>query len=337
MTKSTISSRKLDHIQLAFESQLSDADHRFYYEPMLSAHPEFSAIPKVDIAGTTMQVPLWISSMTGGAEKAGKINLLLAEVCKAYGLGMGLGSCRPVLENSEYSKDFEIRKFIGDQPLFANLGIAQIEELIANNQLQALVDMVHRLEANGLIIHVNPLQEWMQPEGDRFALSPIDTVKRVLDFVDFPIIVKEVGQGFGPKSLSALLQLPLAALDYGAFGGTNFSKLENLRRESVERTLLEPVQHVGHSAHEMTGWVNQLHASLGDKVLCDKIIVSGGVGSFLDGYYHLQKLSMPALYAQASPFLKYALEGEAALHQFVEAQIKGLALSYTYLTLKENA
>lgn len=337
MTKSTISSRKLDHIQLAFESQLSDADHRFYYEPMLSAHPEFSAIPKVDIAGTTMQVPLWISSMTGGAEKAGKINLLLAEVCKAYGLGMGLGSCRPVLENSEYSKDFEIRKYIGDQPLFANLGIAQIEELIANNQLQALVDMVHRLEANGLIIHVNPLQEWMQPEGDRFALSPIDTVKRVLDFVDFPIIVKEVGQGFGPKSLSALLQLPLAALDYGAFGGTNFSKLENLRRESVERTLLEPVQHVGHSAHEMTGWVNQIHASLGDKVLCDKIIVSGGVGTFLDGYYHLQKLSMPALYAQASPFLKYALEGEAALHQFVEAQIKGLALSYTYLTLKENA
>ncbi len=337
MTKSTISSRKLDHIQLAFESQLSDADHRFYYEPMLSAHPEFSAIPAVDIAGTTMQVPLWISSMTGGAEKAGKINLLLAEVCKAYGLGMGLGSCRPVLENSEYSKDFEIRKYIGDQPLFANLGIAQIEELIANNQLQALVDMVHRLEANGLIIHVNPLQEWMQPEGDRFALLPIDTVKRVLDFVDFPIIVKEVGQGFGPKSLSALLQLPLAALDYGAFGGTNFSKLENLRRESVERTLLEPVQHVGHTAHEMTGWVNQLHASLGDKVLCDKIIVSGGVGTFLDGYYHLQKLSMPALYAQASPFLKYALEGEAALHQFVEAQIKGLALSYTYLTLKENA
>lgn len=337
MTKSTISSRKLDHIQLAFESQLSDADHRFYYEPMLSAHPEFSAITTVDIAGTTMQVPLWISSMTGGAEKAGKINLLLAEVCKAYGLGMGLGSCRPVLENSEYSKDFEIRKYIGDQPLFANLGIAQIEELIANNQLQALVDMVHRLEANGLIIHVNPLQEWMQPEGDRFALSPIDTVKRVLDFVDFPIIVKEVGQGFGPKSLSALLQLPLAALDYGAFGGTNFSKLENLRRESVERTLLEPVQHVGHSAHEMTGWVNQLHASLGDKVLCDKIIVSGGVSTFLDGYYHLQKLSMPALYAQASPFLKYALEGEAALHQFVEAQIKGLALSYTYLTLKENA
>lgn len=337
MTKSTISSRKLDHIELAFASQLTEVDQRFYYEPMLAAHPDLSVIPTLALGGATMCVPLWISSMTGGAEKAGKINLLLAEACKSYGLGMGLGSCRPVLEDSEYSRDFEVRKYIGEQPLFANLGIAQIEELIAQNQLQKLVDMVHRLEANGLIIHVNPLQEWMQPEGDRFALSPLDTVKRVLDFVKFPIIVKEVGQGFGPKSLEALLKLPLEALDYGAFGGTNFSKLENLRRDSVERTLLEPVQHLGHTAVEMSGWINQLKSTLGSQVACEKIIVSGGITTFLDGYYHLQKLQMPALYAQASPFLKYALEGENALQQFVEAQIKGLALAYTYLTLKENA
>lgn len=337
MTKSTISSRKLDHIELAFQSQLSDVDARFYYEPMLSAHPDFSQMPEVVIAGAAMRAPIWISSMTGGAEKAGKINRLLAESCKTFGLGMGLGSCRPVLEDSAYSKDFEIRKHIGDQPLFANLGIAQIEELIAQNQLQKLVDMVHRLEANGLIIHVNPLQEWMQPEGDRFSSSPHETVKRVLDFVSFPIIVKEVGQGFGPKSLEALLQLPLEALDYGAFGGTNFSKLENLRRDAVERTLLEPVQHVGHTAVEMSDWINQLHTKLGSQVSCKRIIVSGGIATFLDGYYHLQKLQMPAMYAQASPFLKYALEGEAALLQFVEAQIKGLALAYTYLTLKENA
>lgn len=337
MTNSTISSRKLDHIQLAFEAQLSDVDRRFYYEPMLAAHPKLDVIPKIEVAGAFMLAPIWISSMTGGAELAGKINLLLAEACKNHGLGMGLGSCRPVLENSAYSNDFDIRKYIGDQPLFANLGIAQIEELIASNQLQKLIDMVHRLQANGLIIHVNPLQEWMQPEGDRFELSPIETVKRVLDAVKFPIIVKEVGQGFGPKSLEALLQLPLEALDYGAFGGTNFSKLENLRRESLERGLLEPVQHVGHTAEEMTPWVNSIAARLCSKVQCKRIIVSGGISNFLDGYYHLQKLQMSSLYAQASPFLKYALEGEDALNQFVEAQIKGLALAYTYLTLKENA
>lgn len=337
MTHSSISSRKLDHIQLAFEAQLSEVDHRFYYEPMLAAHPTLDVIPKVEVAGAEMLAPLWISSMTGGAELAGKINVLLAEACKNHGLGMGLGSCRPVLENSAYSKDFEIRKHMGNQPLFANLGIAQIEELLALNQMQRLIDMVNRLEAHGLIIHVNPLQEWMQPEGDRFALSPLETIQRVLDAVNFPIIVKEVGQGFGPKSLEALLQLPLEALDYGAFGGTNFSKLENLRRESLERGLLEPVQHVGHTAEEMTPWVNAIVKRLGSKMACKKIIVSGGISHFLDGYYHLQKLETISLYAQASPFLKYALEGEEALNQFVEAQIKGLALAYNYLTLKENA
>ena len=337
MTKSTISSRKLDHIQLAFESQLSDVDSRFYYEPMLSPHPVTLDVSALTLAGVEMKAPIWISSMTGGAALAGKINLLLAEVCKAYGLGMGLGSCRPVLENSEYSKDFEIRKHMGDQPLFANLGIAQIEELIEQGQLQKMVDMVNRLEANGLIVHVNPLQEWMQPEGDRFVKSPLETIQRVLDFVNFPVIVKEVGQGFGPKSLEALLKLPLEALDYGAFGGTNFSKLENLRRDSLERSLLEPVQHVGHTAVEMTNWVNQISARLGQGVNCKRVIVSGGIMNFLDGYYHLQKLQVPSLYAQASPFLKYALESETALHQFVEAQVKGLALAHTYLTLKENA
>lgn len=337
MTNSGISSRKLDHIQLAFESQLSESDSRFYYEPMLSAHPLETELPASIIGGAHMLVPLWISSMTGGAEKAGVINQLLAEVCERFGLGMGLGSCRPALENSGFSADFNIRKYMGQQPLFANLGIAQIEELVELGQLQRLIDMVNRLQANGLIVHVNPLQEWMQPEGDRFKVTPLETVQRVLDAVDFPVIVKEVGQGFGPLSLKALLQLPLEALDYGAFGGTNFSKLENLRRESVERSLLEPVQHVGHSAYEMTNWVNQLAAELGDRVQCKQIIVSGGISNFLDGYYHLKKLTMPSLYAQASPFLKYALEGEAALNQFVESQIKGLKLAYTYLHLKQNA
>jgi len=77
VTKSTISSRKLDHIQLAFESQLSDVDSRFYYEPMLSPHPVTLGVPALTFAGVEMKAPIWISSMTGGAALAGKINLLL--------------------------------------------------------------------------------------------------------------------------------------------------------------------------------------------------------------------------------------------------------------------
>ncbi len=335
MTQTDLSSRKLDHIQLAFESQITSGDSRFYYEPLLSAHPRDSVlIPSVNIAGKTMRAPIWISSMTGGAAKAGEINRLLATVAAEFGLGMGLGSCRPVLEHSPYEKDFHVRKFIGNQPLFANLGIAQLEELFALGKEDSLKRLIGDLEADGLIIHVNPMQEFMQPEGDRFQQSPLETIQRVLDIFDSPVIVKEVGQGMGPTSLKALAALPLEAIDYGAFGGTNFSKLENLRRSEQQQQWLSPLQFVGHTAEEMTHMMEGIHQDLGSDFRCKNIIVSGGIGNFLDGYYHLNKLPISAVYGHAAPFLKMALEGEEVLRQFVEFQISGLAMAYAYLKVK---
>lgn len=333
MSNQDSSSRKLDHIELAFQSQLLHSDSRFYYEPLLSAHPSDN-LPPVDLAGRTMKAPIWISSMTGGAEKAAKINQLLAEVAAEFGLGMGLGSCRPVLEGTPFAEDFKVRKYIENQPLFANLGIAQIEELIAVGKLDLLNRMVGDLEADGLIIHVNPMQEWCQPEGDRFNYTSLETIKRVLDVLKSAVIVKEVGQGFGPASLAALAELPLEALDYGAFGGTNFSKLENLRRDELEQEWLAPLQFVGHSAAEMTQWINEIIEHKPHGFNCKHIIVSGGISNFLDGYYHLRKLSIPAVYAQASPFLKMALLGEEKLHNFVKNQIEGLKMAYAFLTVK---
>jgi isopentenyl-diphosphate delta-isomerase len=118
---------------------------------------------------------------------------------------------------------------MGDQPLYINLGIAQIEQLLNNNDSVRIKELINKLDADGLIIHVNPMQEWLQPEGDRFRQSPIDTIKRVIDIADFKIIVKEVGQGMGPASLKSLLALPLEAIDFAANGGTNFALLEILR------------------------------------------------------------------------------------------------------------
>lgn len=333
MSNQDSSSRKLDHIQLAFESQIMHSDSRFYYEPLLSPHPSDN-LPLVEIAGRVMKAPIWISSMTGGAEKAATINQLLAEVAAEYGLGMGLGSCRPVLEGTPFAADFKVRKYIKNQPLFANLGIAQIEELIALGKLDLLNKMVGDLEADGLIIHVNPLQEWCQPEGDRFRFSSLDTIKRVIEVLNSAIIVKEVGQGFGPVSLSALAALPLEALDYGAFGGTNFSKLENLRRDDLEQEWLAPLQFVGHTAEEMTGWVNATLKNNPQNFQCKHIIVSGGISNFLDGYYHLRKLAVSSVYAQASPFLKMALLGEDKLNNFVKHQVEGLKMAYAFLTVK---
>jgi len=214
--------RKKDHIDLAFQSAISTAsiDNRFLYEPMISGHVQSLELSRT-IGDRKMDYPIWVSSMTGGTEKAANINQNLARVCKEFGLGMGLGSCRPLLESNARLDDFAVRKYIGDQPLYANIGIAQVEELYAARKVNLLGDLVKKLEADGLIIHVNPLQEWMQPEGDRYQSSPLELITKLLEDLSVPLIVKEVGQGMGKESLRALLKLPLVAVDFAAHGGTS--------------------------------------------------------------------------------------------------------------------
>ena len=332
----TAESRKKDHIDLAFKSQVlrGELDSRFYYEPLLAAHPKAGSLPEFKFLGKNFRVPLWVSSMTGGTALANAINKNLARACAEFGMGMGLGSCRQLLFSDEFLGDFAVRKHIGDQPLFANLGIAQLENLIAENGLWRIKEMLKKLEADGLIVHVNPLQEAMQPEGDVFKKSPIETINTLLDKLDNPLIVKEVGQGFGPESLRSLLQLPLAAIEFAAAGGTNFAKLELLRDLPEKQAIFKGIAAVGHSAEEMVFWVNQLLAELGEKVKAHHLIISGGVQDFLDGYYLTQRSAMPAVYGQASAFLRHAQGDYDSLQTHVQAQVRGLELANAFLRLK---
>lgn len=329
-----INQRKKDHINLALQSQVQTSDDRFYYEPGLAGHPAPDAKFPIHLGDQLMDFPMWISSMTGGAAITHDINVNLAKVAAKYKLGMGLGSCRVILNDDTYLSDFALRKHIGDQPLYANLGIAQIEELIRNNQLSKIAALLNKTDANGLIIHINPLQEWLQPSGDRYYDNPLDSIKRVLDFIDKPIIVKEVGQGFGPESILELLKLPLTAFDYGALGGTNFSKVELLRHENPRLDALSKTVNLGHSADEMTPMIQSIHEMYASDIKTQTIIVSGGISSYLDGYYHIQKLPLNAMYGQASAFLKYAQLGYEPLAQFVQGQIEGLQLAHQFLTVK---
>jgi isopentenyl-diphosphate delta-isomerase len=331
----TASSRKRDHIELAFKSQITDLDNRFYYEPLFAPHPGKGSLPSFSFLNKTFKVPLWVSSMTGGTELARTINQNLARACKDFGFGMGLGSCRQLLYSDEYVTDFDVRKFIGDeQALFANLGIAQLETLIDNKELFLIDKMLDTLQADGLIIHVNPMQEWLQPEGDRFKRAPIETIETVLNHSKFSIIVKEVGQGFGYNSLKTLLQMPLAAVDFAAAGGTSFSKLELLRGSSEQQERFNDLAYIGHTATEMVDFTNQIALELGDKIRCRQIIVSGGIKNFLDGYHAIKKLKIPAIYGQASVFLKYARGNYDELYDFIDSQIQGLELAEAYLTIK---
>lgn len=337
-TDPTAAERKRDHIELAFRSQVTHAelDDRFDYEPLLAAHPAEGSLPTTTFSGRELRAPLWVSSMTGGTEMAARINTNLARACRQFGIGMGLGSCRPLLYSNERLSDFDIRPLIGnDLPLYANLGIAQIEKILEDDEIERIAHLTDILRADGLIVHVNPFQEWLQPEGDRFKLPPLETIQRLMEALPhLPLIVKEVGQGFGPASLRALLQMPIVALDFAANGGTNFSKLELLRSDPMRQQVYAPLANVGHSATGMLQLTNQLVAELGDRVQCRSIIISGGLRDFLDGYYLTEKSTLPAIYGQASAFLRHAREDYATLERYVTSQIRGLELAKAYLRVR---
>ncbi len=333
----TAEERKKDHIELAFQSQItqSQLDNRFYYEPILAAHPRPASLAPITFLEKKLKAPIWVSSMTGGTALALTINHNLARACRDFGMGMGLGSCRALLFSNERIQDFDVRHIIGDDlPLFANLGIAQLEQLLEANELWRIDALLDKLRADGLIIHVNPLQEWLQPEGDQIKYPPIETIQRLLEVTSTKLIVKEVGQGMGYESLKALLQLPLDAIDFAASGGTNFAKLELLRSDNTQQAIYEQIALIGHSAAEMVDMTNHILQMLGDKVLCRQIIISGGIQNFMDGYYLMQKLQLNSIYGQASAFLKHARGDYDTLFQYISAQIKGLELANAFLNVR---
>ncbi len=328
--------RKQEHIELALKSQipLSEKDNRFIYEPLLSAHPKDPAAA-VYFLEKYIRTPIWASSMTGGTPQSKIINENIARVCCDFGMGMGLGSCRIILDDNTHFDDYDVRQFIGDDlPLYANLGIAQVEKLVGSNSTDLIRRLIDKLKADGLIVHINPLQEWFQPEGNRIMQPPIDTIEKLLHLIDFPLVVKEVGQGMGEKSLERLFQLPLQAIEFGAFGGTNFSMVELLRDQTDKIEIYKPFAFVGQSAEEMVSVVNGLARTI--PIKCKQVIISGGIRNYLDGFYLMKKCCLTSIYGQASAILKYASISYDALYEYIDSQIRGLMLAESYLQINQD-
>lgn len=328
--------RKKDHIDLAFSSRLdrNQVDDRFDYEPMLGVHGQKDL--SFNFAGKSMKLPIWVSSMTGGTKRAGTINKNLAQACAEFGLGMGLGSCRILLDSPEYFDDFNVRPIMGnDVPLFANIGICQLEQMLENGSEHQLDELVDKLQADGLAIHINPMQEAFQPEGDILKTPAIDLLKQYLAKTNLKLIIKEVGQGFGKESLRQLLRLPIESIEFGALGGTNFSLVELNRSKPVAAEVYNPFIHIGHTADNMTQTINQLVDELGDQVKVKSLIVSGGITSVLDGYYltHISKL--PAVFGMGSAFLRHSMGDYDKLQDYVDKLAKGIQLANNFLRVKQ--
>lgn len=314
-----IKKRKTAHIKLVRRGQvdIKQLDSRFHYEPLLAPHNNsFNHTFLNKVIGA----PIFLSSITGGTKKSKKINNNISITSKELKLPMGLGSIRPLLDDpndESYSTGYIT---------YGNIGIAQL------NRVDDINRVIEKMSLDGLIIHINPLQEWCQPDGDIYLEKPIDTLYKYLSNIEGKIIIKEVGCGFGPQSLEELLKMQIDVIDLSGFGGTSFTKIELLRSKKIFKDFYRPLIGLGESNEDMIDYLNKhLEKGLG---MNKEYIVSGGIRNFLDGYYYTSKLNANSIYGYAGNILKYANKSSTALIDYLKKDIEGYNLSRSYLTIR---
>ena len=191
-----------------------------------------------EFLGHRLRAPLLISSMTGGTEEAHAVNVHLAEAAQALGFAMGLGSQRVAIEQPSLMATFQVRACAPDVPVYANLGAVQLNYGYGPNECLRAVESV---EADALILHLNPLQEALQPGGNTDFGHLCDRIADVCSALPCPVIVKEVGWGLSARVAERLVAAGVAALDVGGAGGTSWSQVERRRAGAVSGdALAEP-------------------------------------------------------------------------------------------------
>jgi isopentenyl-diphosphate delta-isomerase len=229
MTKvAPINERKADHIKINLErdvrSALTTGLEKFYF--VHEALPELN-LDEVDTSlslfGKKLRAPILISSMTGGTPEAETINLRLAAAAQAEGVAMGLGSQRAAIEHPERASTFQVRRVAPDILLFANLGAVQLNYGYGLDECRRAVDMI---EADALILHLNPLQEAVQHGGDVHWKGLAKKIEEVCKKIEVPVIAKEVGWGISGATAKLLANCGVAVIDVAGAGGTSWSQVE---------------------------------------------------------------------------------------------------------------
>lgn len=220
--------RKSDHIKINLEqdvrSALTTGLERFRF--IHAALPDL-ALDALDLAQTlfakNLRAPILISSMTGGTQEAEAINLRLAEAAQETGIAMGVGSQRAALEHPEQATTFQVRRVAPDILLFANLGAVQLNYGYSVEHCRRAVDMI---QADALILHLNPLQEAVQKNGDTNFAGLAKKIEDVCAKLGVPVIAKEVGWGISEQTAKILFECGVAAIDVAGAGGTSWSQVE---------------------------------------------------------------------------------------------------------------
>ena len=312
--------RKADHLRICLEedvqfNRVTNGLEKYRFTHCCLPELDFEDIDiSTSFLGKKLNAPLLISSMTGGTEKAKTINYRLAEVAQNHRLAMGVGSQRIAVENPDVVNTFSLRSLAPDAVLFANLGAVQLNYTYGIEQCLRVVEM---LEADALILHLNPLQECIQPNGDTNFKNLLDKINNLCQKIAVPIIAKEVGNGISATMAEKLISAGVGAIDVAGAGGTSWARVESERAENnLQRRLGNTFADWGIPTAECIVQIRDRNSKI-------PLIASGGLRNGLE---IAKAIALGAdLGGLALPFLQAADESPEALEELVQllmAEIK---------------
>ncbi|MBC8205687.1 MAG: type 2 isopentenyl-diphosphate Delta-isomerase [Kiritimatiellales bacterium] len=305
---SNIEKRKSEHVEIVAKDASMDR-RKFYFDDIQLVHRALPEIPLADIdpsiefLGKQLSCPLLISSMTGGSgEQIKTINRNLAEAAEAEGVAMGVGSQRILFDDPAVAASFDLRSVAPTALLFANLGAVQLNYGMTTDQIRSAMDV---LKADALILHLNPLQEAVQPEGDTDFSNLWKKIGEVVQGLEKPVIVKEVGAGISRADAELLIQAGVKIIDVAGAGGTSWSRIESARCD--DPALGELFQDWGIPTPQALRDVADLDVTL---------IASGGIRTGIE----LAKAMIlgASLCGMARPFLTPAMESAEAVRAVIQ-------------------
>ncbi len=310
------SSRKLDHLRICAEEDIECGDAGF--SDIRFVH---NALPECDMAAIDRRTrfmsrkfssPLFISAMTGGHPETKVVNARLARAAERYGIGMGVGSQRAALENPDLADTFSVARDEAPHAfLVANLGAVQLRD----HGIGWAERAIEMIGADAIAIHLNFLQEAIQPEGDHNAAGCLDAIRLLCREQKAPVIVKETGSGISAETARKCLGAGVAAIDVGGAGGTSWAAVESVRADKSKN---KADRHKKALGEDFAEWGIPTVVSLCEVLASGgPVIASGGIRSGLD---MAKALALGAdLCGMALPLLPPALESDEALEQTIDA------------------
>jgi isopentenyl-diphosphate delta-isomerase len=317
-----IERRKRDHLDIVLSGTASHSAPAGFDE-FTFLH---NALPEIDLAsidlttrfmGRSLRVPFLASSMTGGPVESVTINRALAEAAQQCGFAMGVGSQRIALTTNEsHGLDRDLRRIAPDIPIFGNLGAVQLVHGMGIDEARRAVEAI---EADALILHLNPLQEALQAGGDTNFKGVASAIEKLARSLSVPIIAKEVGSGISVHVARRLVGLGVAAIDIAGAGGTSWAAVEGKRSTNTQGQALGEI---------FRDWgiptargLAELRAAFPDLPL----IASGGIRHGLDG---AKAIRLGAdLVGQAGALLSAATQGTEAVIDHVTAWANALRIA----------